>query len=69
MKYILIFFIKIYQKAISPFYPLRCRFTPTCSEYTIQALKKYGVFKGLYLGIKRIARCRPSCKGGFDPLK
>ncbi len=46
-----------------------CRFTPTCSEYTYQAVEKYGVTKGLYLGLKRILRCHPWNKGGFDPLK
>jgi uncharacterized protein len=69
MKYILIALIKLYQKIISPFFPLRCRFIPSCSEYTIQAVKKYGVFKGGWLGIKRISKCRPFGKGGYDPLK
>jgi len=46
-----------------------CRFTPTCSEYTYQAVEKYGVFKGLFLGLKRIIRCHPLSKGGYDPLK
>ncbi len=46
-----------------------CRFTPTCSEYTYQAVEKYGVKKGLYLGLKRILRCHPWNKGGYDPLK
>lgn len=46
-----------------------CRFTPTCSEYTYQAIKKYGAFKGLILGIKRIIRCHPWSKGGYNPLK
>lgn len=46
-----------------------CRFEPTCSKYTYQAVEKYGVIKGLFLGIKRIGRCHPWNKGGFDPLK
>ena len=46
----------------------KCRFTPTCSHYTYQAVEKYGVLKGLYLGFKRILRCNPLFKGGFDPL-
>ena len=46
-----------------------CRFTPTCSEYTYQAVEKYGVVKGLFLGLKRIIRCHPFSKGGLDPLK
>jgi len=46
-----------------------CRFTPTCSEYTYQAVEKYGVIRGLFLGLKRIIRCHPFSKGGLDPLK
>jgi len=46
-----------------------CRFTPTCSEYTYQAVEKYGATKGLFLGLKRIIRCHPFSKGGYDPLK
>jgi len=46
-----------------------CRFVPTCSEYTYQAVEKYGVVKGLFLGLKRIIRCHPFSKGGYDPLK
>lgn len=46
-----------------------CRFTPTCSEYTYQAVEKYGSLKGLYLGLKRILRCHPWSKGGYDPVK
>jgi len=46
-----------------------CRFTPTCSEYTYEAVNKYGAFKGLYIGLKRIIRCHPWSKGGFDPVK
>jgi putative membrane protein insertion efficiency factor len=46
-----------------------CRFTPTCSEYTYQAAEKYGVVKGLFLGLKRVIRCHPFSKGGYDPLK
>jgi conserved hypothetical protein TIGR00278 len=46
-----------------------CRFAPTCSEYTYQAVEKYGVAKGLFLGLKRIIRCHPFSKGGYDPLK
>jgi len=66
---ILIIPIRIYQKMISPLLPASCRFYPTCSEYFIQALQKYGVFKGSYLGIKRILRCHPGNPGGYDPLK
>ncbi len=76
MRYIGMFFskllilpIRFYQKCISPLLPATCRFYPTCSEYFIQALEKYGPFKGTYLGIKRILRCHPWNPGGYDPLK
>lgn len=69
MKKMLILLIKGYQKFISPMFPPTCRFYPTCSAYFIQALEKYGFFKGCYLGIKRILRCHPFNPGGYDPLK
>ena len=69
MRKIFIFLIKFYQKAISPFLGRRCRFYPTCSEYTKQAVEKYGALKGLYLGLFRILKCHPFHKGGYDPLK
>jgi putative membrane protein insertion efficiency factor len=69
MRKIVIFLIRFYQKAISPFLGRRCRFYPTCSEYTKQAVDKYGAFKGLYLGLVRILKCHPFHKGGYDPLK
>ena len=77
MSKIIIFLIKIYQKTISfdhgilkIFYPYGyCRFKPTCSEYTISALNKYGLFKGVFLSIKRVLRCNPWNKGGWDPIK
>lgn len=54
--------------AISPFFPPSCRYTPTCSEYALEALTKYGAFKGTILSIKRIFRCHPYHKGGYDPV-
>lgn len=69
MKYILIFLIRFYQRAISPFFLPSCRFYPTCSEYSLQAVKKYGALKGSGLAVWRILRCNPFNKGGFDPLK
>ena len=62
--------IKIYQICISPFTGGRavCRFNPTCSEYTKQAIEKYGMFRGTWLGIKRILRCRPGGGYGYDPV-
>ncbi|MDR1691464.1 MAG: membrane protein insertion efficiency factor YidD, partial [Rickettsiales bacterium] len=59
MKYIAIFFVLLYKKVISPWLPHQCRFTPTCSDYMIQSLKSFGLIKGLFLGIKRIAKCNP----------
>ncbi len=69
MKKIFIFMIEKYQKHISKLLGNNCRFYPSCSEYTKQALEKYGCIKGLFLGIKRIVRCNPFSKGGYDPLK
>lgn len=60
--------IKIYQRTVSPILGPKCRFRPTCSEYMIQALQKYGFVKGTWLGLKRIARCHPFHPGGYDPL-
>ena len=73
MKKALIFAIRFYKKYISG--PLKksfgggCRFTPTCSEYTIEALEKYGFLKGIYLGTKRLLRCHPFGGLGYDPVK
>jgi len=64
-----ILLVKIYQGAISPLLPNACRYTPTCSQYMIEALKKYGLFYGAWLGLKRILRCHPWGGHGHDPLK
>jgi uncharacterized protein len=61
-------FITFYRRYISPALPASCRFTPTCSRYAIDALRRYGVLRGGWLGIWRILRCNPFCKGGYDPL-
>ena len=64
--------IKIYKKHFSIYFEkagIRCKFYPTCSEYAIQAYNKYGFFKGSFLVIKRILKCNPFSKGGYDPLK
>ncbi|TFJ94756.1 membrane protein insertion efficiency factor YidD [Lentibacillus salicampi] len=66
MKYIFIGLIKFYQKAISPFKPPTCRFFPTCSEYGLVALRRFGFFKGGYLTIRRISKCHPFHAGGVD---
>ena len=60
--------IWIYQKAISPLLGPSCRFTPTCSQYAVEALKKHGPFKGLYLAVWRILRCNPWGGSGYDPV-
>ncbi len=67
--YTLIKFIKIYKYLISPLIGPSCRFLPTCSEYSIEALKTFGFSKGLLLSIKRITSCHPWGKSGFDPVK
>ena len=65
---IIVIVIKFYQK-ISSLFPRVCRFYPTCSEYTIGALKKYGIAKGTFLGTKRLLKCHPFHPGGYDPLR
>ena len=67
--YILIKLIKCYKFLISPLLGQTCRYLPTCSEYSIEALRTYGFFKGLFLSIKRILSCHPWGQGGFDPVK
>jgi uncharacterized protein len=69
MKYLLLDLLVVYKAAVSPFLPPACRFEPTCSEYTKQAVEKYGALKGTWMGIRRILRCQPFCKGGHDPVK
>ncbi len=66
--YFLILLVKIYQKIISPWFPSSCRYVPTCSVYTIEALEKYGPVKGGYLSVKRIASCHPWGGSGYDPV-
>ncbi len=68
LSYPLIGLVKFYQHFISPLTPSVCRYTPTCSQYTLEAIKKYGPFKGTWLGIKRIARCQPWGGSGYDPV-
>jgi putative membrane protein insertion efficiency factor len=68
LKKLFIFLIRVYQTCISPLMGPHCRFTPTCSQYTLEAIQKYGAFKGTYLGIKRILRCHPGNPGGYDPV-
>ena len=67
-KFIFLALIKGYQYLLSPMLGASCRFTPTCSQYTKKAIEKYGPFKGTYLGIKRILKCHPWGKSGYDPV-
>ncbi len=69
MKKLVLRLIKFYQKYLSLEVWAVCRFTPTCSEYTYQAVEKYGTIKGLYLGFRRVLRCHPWSEGGRDPLR
>jgi len=68
MKRVLIAIVRGYKKYISPLLPPSCRFTPTCSEYAMEALQKHGAWKGSLLAIWRILRCNPFGKGGYDPV-
>ena len=66
MKECLIFTLRLYQKFISPLFPASCRFYPTCSNYAIMAIQKYGVLKGCVKAAYRVLRCNPFCSGGID---
>lgn len=61
--------IRIYQRFISPVLPKACRFEPTCSEYTRQAIIRYGVLRGVFMGIRRLLKCHPFHPGGYDPVR
>ncbi|MCX7735755.1 MAG: membrane protein insertion efficiency factor YidD [Candidatus Kapabacteria bacterium] len=67
-KKIIISIIKLYKFAISPIFPSSCRFYPTCSSYSIEAIEKFGVGKGSILAVKRILKCHPFHPGGYDPV-
>ncbi len=68
VKYVAAFLISVYQTVISPGLPPSCRYVPTCSQYAKEAILKYGIFKGSYLGFRRILRCHPFHAGGYDPV-
>ena len=69
MKRLLLALIKFYRKAVSPLFPPRCRFSPTCSQYGLEAIEKYGAAKGCWLAFKRFLRCNPFYKGSYyDPV-
>ena len=69
MKYLFLKLIRFYQRSISPAFPARCRYCPTCSAYAYEAIQKYGALKGGWLALKRLLRCHPFSKGEyFDPV-
>ena len=68
MKKVLIALVKFYRSAISPYTKPNCRFSPTCSQYALEALEKYGALKGTWLTLKRLSKCHPFHKGGYDPV-
>ena len=68
MSKVLIILVRFYQHAISPHFPPACRYTPTCSSYAVEALRKYGAIKGGWLALKRISRCHPWGGSGYDPV-
>ncbi|MBO6117521.1 MAG: membrane protein insertion efficiency factor YidD [Bacteroidales bacterium] len=65
---LMLMMIRFYQRCISPLTPASCRFTPTCSQYAVEAIRKYGPFKGFWLAFKRILRCNPWGPSGYDPV-
>ena len=67
IRMLLIAMVRFYQRAVSPLLGSNCRFSPSCSQYTIEAIEKYGAIRGIWKGLKRIARCHPFSSGGYDP--
>ncbi|MDZ4718526.1 MAG: membrane protein insertion efficiency factor YidD [Roseiflexaceae bacterium] len=68
MQWLFIQIIRFYQRFISPLMPPSCIYTPSCSQYTLEAIRKYGALRGSYMGIRRILRCHPWAHGGHDPV-
>lgn len=68
MAKLLQFLIRAYQVLLSPFLGRHCRFTPSCSQYAAEAIRRYGALRGSWLAVKRIGRCHPFCGGGYDPV-
>jgi hypothetical protein len=69
VKYVLLALLRAYKVAISPLLPQACRFVPTCSEYAYEAVSRYGVLRGGWLSVRRLARCHPFHPGGYDPVR
>jgi putative membrane protein insertion efficiency factor len=69
MKFLVLGFLQLYKTLVSPFLPPACRFQPSCSVYMMEAVEKYGAINGTWMGVKRILRCQPFCRGGYDPVK
>ena len=68
MSWLIVSLIRVYQRVLSPLLPKACRFYPTCSAYMAQAVEKFGPVKGVWLGLKRLAKCHPFHPGGYDPV-
>jgi putative membrane protein insertion efficiency factor len=66
---LLVALLRFYKAAVSPLLPPSCRFVPTCSEYAMEAVEKYGALRGGWMGVRRLLRCHPFHPGGFDPVK
>ncbi|MEP6924283.1 MAG: membrane protein insertion efficiency factor YidD [Pyrinomonadaceae bacterium] len=69
MKFLLVELLRFYKAAISPWLPAACRFTPTCSQYAVEAIQKHGAMRGSLMAVWRVCRCQPFARGGFDPVK
>ncbi|NOX25014.1 MAG: membrane protein insertion efficiency factor YidD [Deltaproteobacteria bacterium] len=68
MQRLCLYLIRFYQLFISPLFPPRCRYTPTCSQYAVEAIKRYGLWRGGWRALRRISRCHPFHTGGYDPV-
>jgi len=69
MRKLIVGFLRLYKLTVSPLLPSACRYYPSCSQYTSQAVEKYGVVRGLWMGVKRLSRCHPFHAGGLDPVR
>ena len=69
MQWILVKSLRVYKVCLSPFLPSACRFQPTCSEYMREAIEKKGAVKGVWMGLRRLSRCHPLHRGGYDPVR